>query len=85
MKPNKSKKIILIILIIVAILLLLSTLAYAYIATDIFKSNKQAFLKYAMQLISKEDGFIDKNLTAYFEKQKKHAIWNKRKYRIWYK
>lgn len=70
MKPNKSKKIILIILIIVAILLLLSTLAYAYIATDIFKSNKQAFLKYAMQLISKEDGFIDKNLTSYFEKQK---------------
>ena len=52
MKPNKSKKIILIILIIVAILLLLSTLAYAYIATDIFKSNKQALLKYAMQLIS---------------------------------
>ena len=70
MKQNKSKKILIICIIVILILILIAGLAFAFIATDIFKSKKELFFKYSSQLMNNESGFIDSNISTYFEKQK---------------
>ena len=55
---RKTKKII-IILIIIVFILLCGTFAFAYLGTDIFKSNKYLFNKYAAQVNLNE--FLDLN------------------------
>lgn len=47
MGQKKNKKIILILIIILVVLMLLTGLAFAYFSTDLFKSNKDLFFKYA--------------------------------------
>ena len=69
MKPNKSKKII-IISIIVLVLLLVVGIVYAFVATDLMKSNKDLFFKYAMQLFDEKNGLLDDKLDKYNEKKK---------------
>jgi hypothetical protein len=70
MRQKKSSKIILIIIILLVILISLVGVTYAYFATDIFKSNKDLFLKYITQMGDNNDGFIEPQLNEYFEKQK---------------
>lgn len=70
MGPKKNSKLILIIIILLVILILLTGLAYAYFATDMFKSNKELFFKYLTQMGDNTDGFIEPQLKQYFEKQK---------------
>ena len=64
MGPKKNRKIILILIISIILLILLTGLAFAYFATDMFKSNKDLFFKYITQV------GIDEQLSQYFEKQK---------------
>ena len=69
MNQHKSKKVIIILIIILILLIGCSGLAYAYFATDFFKTDKQLFLKYATQVIDTEEGFLDSNLIQYFNKK----------------
>ena len=62
MNQKKSTKILLIFIIILSILILLAGGAFAYFATDIFKSDKELFFKYITQLGDEKKGFFDKNL-----------------------
>lgn len=69
MGQKKNSKIILIIMILLIIFILLVGVAYAYFATDIFKSNKEMFFKYFTQVGDESEGFINNRLKAYFEKK----------------
>lgn len=69
MNQKKSTKILLIFIIILSILILLAGGAFAYFATDIFKSDKELFFKYITQLGDEKKGFFDKNLSQFFEKR----------------
>ena len=68
-KKNNGLKIA-IVIVLVIILILIGVIALLYFATDVFRSNKEAFFKYTAQLIAQEDGFIDNTLTQYLEKKK---------------
>lgn len=68
-KKNNGLKIA-IVIVLVIILILIGVIALLYFATDVFRSNKEAFFKYTAQLIEQEDGFIDNTLTQYLEKKK---------------
>ena len=65
----KGKKIVSIIIVLLILLLIAGgAFAYAYIATDIFKTDQEMFFKYFAQ-ITAEDGFIEKGIVD-FEKKK---------------
>lgn len=65
----KSKKIGIIILVLLMLLIIAGgAFAYAYIATDIFKTDQEMFFKYFSQ-ITAENGFIEKGIVD-FEKKK---------------
>ena len=70
MEPKKNSKVILVVIILLVILILLTGIAYAYFATDMFKSNKELFFKYVKQMGDSKEGFIETQLEQYFEKQK---------------
>lgn len=76
MRQKRNSKIILIAIILLVILILLAGFAYTYFATDTFKSNKELFFKYVMQMGDEEEGFIEANLKEYFEKQKNTPYMN---------
>lgn len=69
MNQKKSKKIIIILIVILLILILVAGLAFAYLETDIFKSNKTTFFKYLTQISDNEKGFVESNLKQYYEKK----------------
>ena len=69
MKPNKKKKII-IISIIVVVLLLIMGIVYAFVGTDLMKSNKDMFFKYTSQIFDEQNGFLDARMQQYNEKKK---------------
>ena len=71
MKKGNGKKIIItiIFLIITAILIAIAL----YFTTDLLKSEKQLFFKYAMQLVEENS---DNNLKQYVEKKKKEPYKN---------
>ena len=62
-----------IIIAIVLVICLGAGLAFAYFATDIFKSNKQIFSKYFSKNNEILELFNDSDLKAYAEKQKQNA------------
>ena len=70
-KNSKGTKIIrnVIIILLVLIIVLGGIFAYLYFCTDIFKTDKQLFFKYASQIVASENGFIDNKVTNYYEKQ----------------
>lgn len=70
MKTNKSKSIIVILIILLAILIVLGGLFYAYLVTDIFKTNKELFFKYAFQMVDTENGLIDNELIGYLNEKR---------------
>ena len=68
MKKNKGLKITIIIL---AILIILSVIAFAliYVFTDLFKSNKELFAKYAVSMMQEKTAFLPSNLKEYINKK----------------
>ena len=69
MGQKKKLNILVILIILIFVLILLAGFAYIYLATDLLKSNKELFFKYATQIANSEDGFIDNNLQQYFAKK----------------
>ena len=69
MGQKKKLNILVILIILIFVLILLAGFAYIYLATDLLKSNKELFFKYATQIANSEDGFIDNNLQQYFGKK----------------
>ena len=72
MKQKKSK-IIIILIIIVILVIILASLGIAYFATDLFKSNKTLFAKYAGQIADENQGFIENALQQYTENPEERA------------
>ena len=72
----KGKKIVSIIIVLLILLLIAGgAFAYAYIATDIFKTDKEMFFKYFSQ-ITAEDGFIEKGIVDFEKKKMQTAFEN---------
>ncbi len=69
MRQKKNSKLILIIIVLLIIIVILVGVAFAYLATDVFKGNKELFFKYISQIGETEKGFIDSQLKEYFEKR----------------
>ena len=67
MNKNKNKKVFIIAIIAIVIVLLMGVV-YAFLATDMFKSNKDLFLEYAAKMFN-DDGFIDSSVKQYYEKK----------------
>lgn len=61
---------LIIIVLMMAIILLGGIFAYLYFATDVLKTNNQLFFKYLSQFVASEEGFLDNNLSAYFQKKR---------------
>ena len=77
MRQKKSGKIVLIIIILLVLLILLAGAAYSYFATDLFRSNKELFFKYFIQIGDESEGFIETSLKQYYDKQKNTPYLNK--------
>ena len=74
MSTNKTNKIIIISLIsVITIIALMIIFLITYMNTDILKSEKELFFKYAMQLGEKEE---NSNINEYFEKKKQQPYKN---------
>jgi len=69
----KKRYLIMIIIAIVLVICLGAGLAFAYFATDLFKSNKQIFSKYFSKNNEILELLNDSDLKAYAEKQKQNA------------
>ena len=70
MNQKKSTKILIILIVVILITILLGGFVFAYLATDIFRSEKDLFFKYMTQIGDSENGFIDSQLKEYLEKRK---------------
>lgn len=74
---KSSKKIVMVILILLVVLLMVGVaFAYVYVATDVFRTDKEMFFTYFAQLTSEEDGFVDKRIKLFNEKKKQTAYEN---------
>ena len=69
----KKRYLIMIIIAIVLVICLIAGLAFAYFATDLFKSNRQIFSKYFSKNNEILELLNDPDLKAYAEKQKQNA------------
>lgn len=76
MKQKKNTKILMILIILVLIIILVAGGIYIYLATDLFRNNKDIFFKYASKLVDNKQGLIDENLSQYIEKKKTNAYTN---------
>lgn len=79
----KKRNKILVVLIVIIILLLIAggAFAYAYLETDLLKTDAELFNKYLSQ-ITAEDGFIDKNITEFQEKKQQTPYENSGKFTV---
>ena len=68
MNKNKSTLIIKILIILFIVILLIVAGLIVYLSTDLFKSNKTLFTKYAMQILGEEDSFIESDVINHYEK-----------------
>lgn len=68
MNKNKSTLIIKILIILFIVILLIVAGLIVYLSTDLFKSNKTLFTKYAMQILGEEDSFIESDVVNHYEK-----------------
>ncbi len=67
---QRKNKVLLILIIILLVILLIGGTLYAYLVTDLFKSNKDLFFKYASNILDTKSGIIDNSVMQYFEKKK---------------
>lgn len=70
MNQKKNKKLIIIAIVIIAILIIGIGIAYTFVATDMFKSDKKMFFKYISQATDEKKGFVNNDVVQYFEKRK---------------
>lgn len=78
MKQKNNTIKILIIAVAVSIIVLIGIIAFLLLGTNIFKSDKQNFFKYTIQMVnSKSGGLIDNKTIEYFEKKKNSSYQNK--------
>lgn len=68
MNKNKSTLIVKILIIVFIIILLIVGALIVYLSTDLFKSNKALFTKYAMQILGEENSFIESDVINHYEK-----------------
>lgn len=74
---KSSKKIIIVIIVMMVLLLMAgAAFAYVYVATDVFRTDKEMFFKYFAQLTSEEDGFWNKKISTFNEKKTQNAYEN---------
>lgn len=74
MNQKKSKVVLIVIIIVLVIMALtIAGIAYTYFVTDMFKSNKELFFKYTSQIGDTKNGFIDSQVSQYFEKKNQMA------------
>ena len=69
MNQKKKTKVLLITIICLCIVILLAGAVFTYFSTDIFKSNKELFYKYASKMLDNEKGLFDNTLKQYFQKR----------------
>ncbi len=71
MSKEQKKKTFMIVGIIVGTILTVTIIVLLTLvfATDVFKSDKELFLRYANQIVDVNNGFLDKNLTEYLNKK----------------
>lgn len=81
MKQKKNTKILMILIILVLLIILVAGGVYAYLVTDLFRSDKDIFFKYASKLADKKQGLIDENLSQYIEKKKTNAYTNEAEFK----
>ena len=79
---NKGTKLLRngIIIISILIVLLLVVFVVLYFCTDLLKSDKQLFFKYASQLVETEGGFVENNIEAFYNKKQQMPYENEGKY-----
>lgn len=68
MNKNKSTLIVKILIILFIVILLIVAGLIVYLSTDLFKSNKDLFTKYAMQILGEENSFIESDVINHYEK-----------------
>lgn len=75
---GKSKKIVITLIVVLLIVLIGigGAFTYAYLATDLLKSDKELFFKYLSQISAEENGFIDANIAKFQEKKKQNIYEN---------
>lgn len=69
MDQKKNNKIILIAIIAILVVILLALGTYAFLATDLLKSDKNLFFKYTSQLADGKQGSMNEYLKQYTEKK----------------
>ncbi len=67
---QKKNKILLISIIILLVIILIAGIAYAFIATDLFKNNKNLFFKYSTSIFNSQNGIVNNKLIEYLDKKK---------------
>lgn len=77
MKIKNNKKVFIITIVAIVLVVLIGG-AYAFLATDMFKSNKELFFEYAAQIFN-ENGFIDGKLEQYNSKKNNRTYENEGK------
>ena len=79
---NKGTKLLRngIIIISILIVLLLVVFVVLYFCTDLLKSDKQLFFKYASQLVETEGGFVENNIEAFYNKKQQMPYENEGKF-----
>lgn len=80
--PSKGTKVVrnIIIIVIILIIILAGVFAYLYFLTDVFKTSKQLFMKYAAQIVEQENGFVEKNIETYYQKKEETPYKNNGKF-----
>ena len=73
MEPKKSKKVVLILILLLLVVLIISAGAYAYIATDIFKTPEELFAKYLVNNYEQLKGYNFKPFNEVAKKMEKEA------------
>lgn len=81
MKKNKSKKVLIIGIVVLVIILILGAI-YLTLATNMFKSSKDLFFKYAAQIFDSETGFIDNKIAQYNEKKESTVFEHEGKFTV---
>lgn len=75
MNQKKSNKLIVVLIIIIGLLIIAAGSIYVYLATDLLKTNRQLFFKYAFKTVEK-NGLIEDSLYEYYNKQNSNAYKN---------
>lgn len=79
---RNNKKIIIILIIVVLIVVLGAIGGILFFGTDLFKSNKQAFTKYASQLVGTKESFFEESIKEFYKKKENTSYSNEGKFYV---